>query len=280
MTRIGEPRELTHSELVTFSPLRKGSGGNGGNRLDPPPGTEELFSFVSRLNAFTAIASITGCCPPVVQRKFSGRATFGGRFYSKGTDSFQGIKREERASIRINSEPVVEVDLAASYLSIFLALVDAPAPVGDPYVLQGLRKVPREAVKQWFMQTMQTGELCGRWSPDAPQEARHKSPGRIARAAVVTYPALSELASWLPQRLRSGVLRSELGWAGAMHLQARESEVIADTMEALMDAGCVVLPLHDAVLVPASWAQRASDELQAAYTGRIGRPGIVKVKMA
>lgn len=278
VTRTGERRELARADLVTFAPMRKGSGGHG-ITIDAPSSASGLADQVERLNTMAAAVTITGCCPPVLQRKFFGSPSFGGRFYAKGADSYQGIKREERASIRIDGEPLVEVDLSASYLSIFLAMMDAPAPAGDAYAL-GLRNVPRAAIKQWFMQTMQTGELCARWGRDAPLEARRVAPIRMARAALETYPALAQLGSWLPQQLRRGVHPAELGWAGAMRLQAIESDTIADTLTALMDAGCLALPLHDAVLVPASQADLAAEALQRSFTARLGRPGVVKVKAA
>lgn len=280
VTRDEQRRELDRSDLVTFSTPRKGAGSEAGSRIDPPDGSDHLADLLQRLNATAAAATITGCSSPSFQRRFIGSTAFGGRFYASGSDSFQVISKAERRFVQVNGEPVAEADLSASFLSIFLALAGAPPPSPDPYELTGPRDVPRVAVKQWFLQTLQTGTPCVRWSPKAPPEARSVSPSVIRRAALATYPALSQLGSWLPQQLRNGVAPDQLGWAGAMRLQAIESDIIADTMTALMDAGGVALPLHDAVLVPASWAQRAAEELQRAFTARIGRPVTVKIKTA
>ena len=41
----------------------------------------------------------------------------------------------ERLKMTINSEPVAEVDIRASYLTIFLSLHGIQLPDGDPYEL-------------------------------------------------------------------------------------------------------------------------------------------------
>lgn len=76
----------------------------------------------------------------------------GGRLYSVGEDNYQQLGGAERARIRINGKPTCELDIRASNLTIFQALVGQPLdfvnnPGLDPYTLPGL---PREVVKAFI----------------------------------------------------------------------------------------------------------------------------------
>ena len=63
----------------------------------------------------------------------------------------------------INSEPVAEVDIRASYLTIFLSLHGIQLPDGDPYELPGLGPEHRNAVKQWMVATFGSSKLIMKW---------------------------------------------------------------------------------------------------------------------
>jgi len=66
--------------------------------------------------------------------------------------------------------------------------------------------------------------------------------------------------------------RTGLGWADLMF---RESEVIIQTMLALVAAGVPSLPVHDSIIVPASACTLASELLTTSFKEMTGlKPGI------
>jgi hypothetical protein len=85
---------------------------------------------------------------------------------------FLDAGNEERLNMTINDEPVAEIDVRASYLTIFLALHGIQLPEGDPYELPGLGPGHRNAVKQWMVATFGSSKPIVRW----PQRMRDKTP--------------------------------------------------------------------------------------------------------
>ena len=77
----------------------------------------------------------------------------------------------------INGEPVCEIDIRASYLTIYHAHYGAPLdPERDPYDLPGLGLEARDVVKLWFVATFGNDGHLERWptemAADYPREAR------------------------------------------------------------------------------------------------------------
>jgi hypothetical protein len=61
------------------------------------------------------------------------------------------MKEEARLRMTIDGEPVCEIDIRASYLTIYLAWFNQELDwANDPYDFPG---VPREVVKAWFIAT-------------------------------------------------------------------------------------------------------------------------------
>src|SRR6185437_2526600 len=97
------------------------------------PKVNKLRSDVSELNAFFSKQSLA---PPTIKhvgwiRMFHGytngfRWNKGGRLYSQpqGPACYQNQSEAARQKMRINNEPVVEIDLSSSYLTIFYSLCD------------------------------------------------------------------------------------------------------------------------------------------------------------
>ncbi|MBB2176179.1 hypothetical protein [Gluconacetobacter johannae] len=157
-----------------FPPLLHGRVLTGRKeRLPEQPNATNWQEFMGRLVKAVEGATFAGCIHPVLTMQFGPSVFLGGRIYSRGVDSFQNMKAAERSRITINGEPAVEIDMKASSLSIFLALVQSPEPEGgDPYQCGPLAGLDREAVKPWFVSSLQGGSLRLKWSPDTPESAR------------------------------------------------------------------------------------------------------------
>jgi hypothetical protein len=163
-----------------------------------------------------------------------------------------------RLKMTINGEPVAEIDIRASYLTIFLSLHGIQLPDGDPYELPGLGSQHRDAVKQWMVATFGNSKPIVRWPSRMLQkqpELKQHRVSAITEAALAKYPAL---ATW-GQPLRT-VTHS---WADLMWL---ESNVMLATMLALKRERAIPsLSVHDSLIVPAHNAEEARTTLEEKF---------------
>src|SRR6516162_8831138 len=88
----------------------------------------------------------------------------GGRLYSYGEFNYQQLDRSQRLRMTINGEPVCEIDIRASYLTIFHALYDEPFdPTNDPYKVAGLGPEARDVVKMWITASFGNNAPITKW---------------------------------------------------------------------------------------------------------------------
>jgi len=81
----------------------------------------------------------------------------GGRLYSSGEDSYQRMSKEDRLRMTINGESVVELDVRASYVTIFFALCG--------------RSVELPSDPSRYLSFLDLWSKNGWWRPLAPAEA-------------------------------------------------------------------------------------------------------------
>jgi hypothetical protein len=86
----------------------------------------------------------------------------GGRLYSQGEDSYQRLHKDERLKMLIDGQPVVEIDVTASFLTILHARCARPLDLSrDPYAR-------RRAVQIW-RQYWASRPCVSRWNRSAGQ---------------------------------------------------------------------------------------------------------------
>jgi len=183
----------------------------------------------------------------------------GGRLYSQHfTDSYQVMSAEKRLKMTINGQPVAEIDLRASYLTIFLSMHGIQLPEGDPYSLPGLGPEHRNAVKQWMVATFGNSKPIVRWPKRMVQKFPELSDHRVStitKAALAKYPALSAWGQPLRNRTHN--------WADLMWI---ESNVIQSTMlELKREHEIPSLSVHDSLIVPAQSAEIVSAVLKEKF---------------
>ena len=138
-----------HPLVLTKASRRVGSWKEAGERMEfeRTKGTKALEGRVKQLNAFLAKHDIRGATHRWFWRIFheGDQPAFdwnkGGRLYSDGKDCYQQLPRDERLKITIDAEPVCEIDIRASYLTILHARHKHPFVVSeehDPYAIEGL----------------------------------------------------------------------------------------------------------------------------------------------
>jgi hypothetical protein len=184
----------------------------------------------------------------------------GGRFYSQHiADSYQVMSGEGRRRMTINGEAVVEIDIRASYLTIFLSMHGIQLDkTKDPYELPGMGVEHRTAVKQWMVGTFGNSKPIRRWPPrmleNNPELSQHRV-RPITDAVFDKYPALT---TW-GQPLRGRIL----SWADLMFL---ESDVMFGAMLNLMHIhDTPSLSVHDSLIVPASKAEIAEEAITMSF---------------
>jgi hypothetical protein len=195
----------------------------------------------------------------------------GGRLYSQHfTDSYQVMSSDARLKMKINGEPVAEVDIRASYLTIFLSLHGIQLPEGDPYELPGLGPEHRDAVKQWMVATFGNSKPIRKWPPRMLQktpELKEHIVSTITKAALSKYPALSVWG----QSLR-GVT---YGWADLMWIES--NGMLGTMLKLKREHQTPSLSVHDSLIVPARSAETAQAVLREEFQRQRGITPLLKI---
>lgn len=166
----------------------------------------------------------------------------GGRLYSIA-GGFQNLPKAERATILIDGEETVEIDIRASHLVGLHAVQGCPLdPNVDPYL--GL-SVDRGITKMFIMQTVGSDKLPSRWSATAAESYAWENGGQclycdhpfnhIKSAVLMKFPIFN---NWEASKIRWG------------DLQFNEAEVIVGTVCHLARQHNVPsLPVHDSLII-------------------------------
>lgn len=228
------------------------------------PETERLEGDIRELNEFLASIDLTGGRHEGYTRVFNNYSwKAGGRLYSGGEDGYQRMPEAERHKMTINGEHVAEIDIKASHLTIYHAMVGEPLEgSSDPYALAG---IDRSIAKLWAVASFGNSKPATRWPPEMVEEYR-KDTGKdllkqakakdVARKMLETFPALKKLED-----------HSDV-WAD---LQFREAEAVIGAMLSLMRTHRVPsLSMHDGIIVPRSKADLAKTILAREYHRVVG----------
>lgn len=235
-----------------------------------------LRDQVNALNAFVAEQTITPACHRGFRRIFNEgdksdfRWNKGGRLYSIG-GGYQLMPKAMRREMTINGEPVAEIDIRASHLTILHGLKGEPfdAEAADPYAVPD---IPREVVKALVAMTLGHKRFQRAWSRTAKEELEDELgcslqkayPIRETREKVLT--ALPVLADWPECALT------------CFDLQYIESCVLMETICSLaFEHRIVALPIHDSIIVPESSIEVACETLRDAFRRTVGLFPALKV---
>jgi len=261
---------LPREELVT---LKRKPPRDPGDAVGGPPGfvdypettdTRAMRASVERINTHLEGADITfvddGLGPvDHLQRRLVRRFTllaeekaphFGkcGRLYG---GFWQNLKRARRAGIRINGEPVVDLDFASMFPRLAYATTGKEPPAGDLYAIEGLGPEYRSALKlavNTFL--FDTHNRRHTW-PDpedneAPQLPAGWTVSRTRKAILKRHPALK---SCFGTSLGYGLMRTE-------------SDILVSVLEEMRSRGIVGLGIHDGLLLPSSRAEEGKQIME------------------
>jgi hypothetical protein len=258
------PEPPTNPLVLRDYATRRGQDKERGRRIKykRTPETKKLEADVKELNEFLARVKLTGGRHEGYVRVFNNSSwKAGGRLYSQGDGNYQMMSEPERLKMTINGEPVAEIDIKASHLTIYHTMVEETLDSrSDPYARVG---IARDIAKLWCMETLGHGAPKTKWSSKAVKEYREK--GRqlpkareVAKAMLGAFPALKKLQDHPRRDL----------WAD---LQFKEAEAVVGTMLILMRRhGVPSYAMHDGLLVPRSKWDLAKDVLAREYRCVVG----------
>jgi hypothetical protein len=240
--------------------------------------TETLENEVRELNEFLKLQEIGNGRHEGYLRRFQNgdhpdfNWDLGGRLYSLPPDgSYQQLSKASRLKMTINSEPVAEIDIRASYLTIFHAAHgQAFSSAEDPYRLPEFGVAGRAIVKSWMVTTFGSAQHIERWPSKMledyekdhgkPLDRRTYTVSRVRDAALAAFPLLRRWGE--PRNGRP------FTWADLMY---QESAVIVATMLSLKrDHGVPSLAVHDSLIVPISQSELAANILRREFKARVG----------
>ncbi|MCG7363533.1 hypothetical protein MHZ93_19935 [Roseomonas sp. ACRSG] len=258
--------------------------------LTVEPCPSGLIEEVRAQNALAAAIRVTpppgiACHPPRWTRIFIGSWRLHGRWYPHGDDqdrvaghagTYMTLKAAQRGSIRIGDEPVVELDVSASHLTLFLGLMGAALPKSDLY--EGLG-YPRVVIKRWILEVFGKGRIPTRWSDAfAMNVLAQKHPiEQVTRAVIRRFRVLEHPRQVVPKEL----LDRFAPYAARLvthYLTAQEAEAMTQAMRLLRAQSILALPVHDSLIVPASAEVAAREAITAGYQAVCGLVPRVKDK--
>jgi len=179
---------------------------------------------------------------------------------------WQNLRRDRRAGIRIEGEPVVDLDFASMFPRLAYASAGAVPPEGDLYALEGLGREHRPALKLTMNTLLFDDFHRTSWpapeNDDAPRLPAGWTVARTKAAILKHHPALR------------GCFGVGLGFS----LMHTESVILIHALEEMRARGIVGLGLHDGLLLPRSRATEGRAVMEAVAREVTSQPLPVTVK--
>lgn len=262
------PLELRTASLWTDDGKVKGER----MAVEKTPTTEKFEADLHELNRFLDKVVIAGGVHRGYRRIFNegdqpGFAwNKGGRLYANGRPPYQLLPPDERVKMTFNGEPVAEVDVRASFLTLLYGLKGIPFDTNnDPYEI---KHIPRAAVKTWVTMTIGLHGFHKDWPPEAVERLTENAidVSRLPMPEVrpLFLHHIPVLKDWPDQELT------------CFDLMYLESEAMLATMLFLMREKAIpALTVHDSLIVPRSAVPLAQQQLKENYKRVCGiEPGL------
>lgn len=177
---------------------------------------------------------------------------------------WMSMERGERGRIRIDGEPIVDVDYEQLFPRLAYVRARAEQPDGDIYDILG-DQTGRDGWKKLMNAMLFADGRLKNW----PEDTRHHLP---------TGTQLRDAIKMLCQK--HGPITPLFGTGLGFELMRAESDIIIEVTTRLFKQGITALPLHDAVLVAESRGVAAQKMMQDEFERRTGCGcAIVKIKV-
>ncbi|WP_371055957.1 hypothetical protein [Rhodosalinus sp. K401] len=194
-----------------------------------------------------------------LKRIFDGDLEHGGRLYG----AYQMLRERDRLRCTITSEPVCEIDLKASHVSIAAALLGHPEPLPkDPYsAIPWVRtERDRKAAKLLVQRVIHAGGGRPTQFPKLRNGASFRNTyGFEGKRIGDLLPGIFEIMPFL-----------DGSPSLTMTLQYLEAEMLIDALERLRGSDIPALPIHDSLLVRESDRDAVLEVVQETLRSYLG----------
>lgn len=170
-----------------------------------------------------------------MKRSFTrGSFVSGGRMFG---GFWQSMSKQDRLrAIRINGEPVVELDFGQMAPRITYGIMGVSPPEGDLYDIPGIDGKYREGIKVLFNSMLFNDKPIGRKPKDTSEQLPKTKIRDLCNSIVARHPLIADAF-----------------YKGLGHTtQYLESQIMVQVLLRLKERGVVGLQIHDGILVPAS----------------------------
>ncbi|MGY2992888.1 hypothetical protein ACVWWD_001695 [Mesorhizobium sp. URHB0026] len=175
---------------------------------------------------------------------------------------WESMSKSLRYDLRINGEPIADLDFASMFPRLAYARVGAQPPEGDLYAIPGLEG-HRAGVKAGFAAMLSSSNEMTRLPSEVKKELPEGWTGRmLAEAIGAKHPALVPL----------------FGKDIALDLMFTESCILVAVLLRLARMGIAALPMHDGIMVARSDLVTAAQHMLAASLTEVGIALPVAVK--
>jgi hypothetical protein len=173
------------------------------------------------------------------------------------------IKKTERRYLRIDDEPIAELDFGQMGLRLLYARAGVE-PEGEDLCDIPCRGYTREGVKGLINAAISADKRQTRM----PKGMRDHFEAKLTYAAAIK--AIEDRHHPIKHLFFAGL---------GLKLQAQEAEIMMALLLALRDRGITALPIHDCVLVPVSKREETRDTMLSIFAEMTGIEGVVQVKL-
>jgi hypothetical protein len=287
---VSEAQDHFYIEFEMPSELVQLTKPSGATRDTPV--ARGMRSEIAELNAHFATHQLEGARHVGWVRKFHGASpdkymlNRGGRLYSQPpmpATNYQNMSQERRLKLRMDGEPVSEIDISASYLTIYYAAHDKRIEMNDAYSnIVGPDALDRAIVKFWINASFGNHSLITKWSSSLKKAFAKRNreagwvidpkqyPVRTVREKTLTCHPL--LGHWGTK------VAPSMPWSYG-HLMFSESRVIISTMLRLArEHNIPAAPVHDSLIVPRSKEEIAERVLNEQFIQIIGVRPTLKIR--
>jgi len=198
----------------------------------------------------------------------------GGRLYSHA-GSYQSLSQEKRLKLKIDGEPVTEIDIKASHLSLAIfTIMGMNGCVESDYPeyrfnvskidLYDIEEIPRPLVKQCAVQLVSKGFKSSQWGKNYKEfvakeynlDLSNFKFGDVKKAIYRRHPILNTPTA------------HDIDWG---FLQRRESDALIATVTRLAHEYSIpAYPVHDSLIVKQSDSELAEQVLSDCFFSHIG----------
>lgn len=223
--------------------------------------TEAMRADMESVNAFLQASDIrkAGEPPPspvFMTRRFQiGHKTAPHTFDQHGRlygPFWLSMSKTERHLLRVDGEPVIDLDFSAMYPRLAYLHAGLALPNSDPYEIEGL---PRDAAKVAFSALLSRSGPMKRLPKElAALVDGSWTPAVITGAFEDRHPGIAHL----------------YGTGIGLRLAKTEADILMETLLGLFAKGVPALGMHDGLMVPASKAEIAMQEMRRASLKVVG----------